>query len=96
MLILDYRVVVVPDVGAPADAKSWSDGSACWLSSVLPTIIARPQVLEFGYASSKGTEFSWEQLVHCGDTLLERLLSRARHDILVWKSQRTISCCSVN
>ncbi|KAI0147060.1 hypothetical protein GGR57DRAFT_264768 [Xylariaceae sp. FL1272] len=75
------NVVVVPDIGSPHESHAWSDGKAgCWLNSSLPQVLDRPYVLEFAYGSPGGTEFSWERLVHCGDILLEQLVSQTSYE----------------
>lgn len=70
-------MIVVPDIGNPHDATSWTEGSYSWLQSLLPQVLSRPTVLEFRYSRGSGDTFSWDQIVHCGDSLLEAILAKA-------------------
>lgn len=71
------RVIVVPDIGNPHEATSWTEGSFSWLQSLLPQMLSHPAVLEFRYSRGSGDNFSWDQVVHCGDALLEAILAKA-------------------
>lgn len=70
-------VVAIPDIGRPSSAKEWSDGTDCWLLSILPGLIDNPELLEFQYVNENGTTFSWTMLLDAGDHLLEQLLVKA-------------------
>ncbi|OQU94534.1 Tetratricopeptide repeat-containing protein [Cladophialophora immunda] len=70
----DAQVIIVPDIGNPHSATSWAEGSSSWLRSLLPGVLAHPIVLEFRYSRGSGDNFSWDQIVHCGDSLLEVVL----------------------
>ena len=68
--------MVIPEIGSRT-AATWSDGTGCWLQSLLPAIAHDAHVLEFLYAEKILADFSWQNLVSCGDSLLEDLLSVA-------------------
>jgi hypothetical protein len=40
--------------------------------------------LEFQYVAEQGDTFSWELLLHCGDALIQELLSRADDPQVFW------------
>jgi hypothetical protein len=72
-----HSVIAVPDIGKPHSARAWTDGTSNWLTTVLPGLLTRPRILEFQYVADQGDTFSWELLLHCGDALIQELLSRA-------------------
>lgn len=40
-------------------------------------MVSRSIVFEFQYSRGTGDDFSWDQLIHCGDTLLEQIIAKA-------------------
>lgn len=44
---------------------------------MLPNLISNSFVLEYSHGLHILDEFEWQDLVHCGDVLLEKLLPRA-------------------
>lgn len=69
------RVVVIPDIDA-GGAEKWSDGSQCWLKTLLPSMLSKPYILEYAHEIQIDEVFSWQEFVHLGETLLEQLLLR--------------------
>lgn len=69
------RVVVIPDIDA-GSAQKWSDGSECWLKTLLPSMLSKPYILEYAHGLRINKNFSWQEFVHLGAMLLEQLLLR--------------------
>ncbi len=77
-----YSVIVVPELGSSSAAEAWSDGSSCWLSTVLPEVLGRPYILEFRHIFPDNDAFEWQQVLRAGDVLLDRLVDRARSPLV--------------
>ncbi|KAF2120273.1 hypothetical protein BDV96DRAFT_642115 [Lophiotrema nucula] len=68
-------IVVIPETGTQS-ASSWSDGSSCWLKTLLPDVIQNVLVVEYYHDVPVYRDFAWQHLAEKGDTLLEQLLRR--------------------
>lgn len=94
LILVHGRVVAVPDIGKPHNVQAWTNGASNWLTTVLPKLITRPRILEFQYVDVRGDSFSWELLLHCGDALLQELLSKAEDpQVLQPKVQFLVPFC---
>ena len=69
------RIIVVPDVDAQRNGPLSTNSVLLW-----PQIFQRPRILEFQYSHRAGCEFSWDQLIRCGDTLLAEILAQASNN----------------
>ena len=50
------RVVIIPDIDA-GGAEKWSDGSQCWLKTLLPCMLSKPYILEYAHGFQIGEDF---------------------------------------
>lgn len=64
---------MIPDFDARS-GETWSDGSQCWLKSLLPTWLPKAYVLEYEHGIRVDEDFSWQDCNRMGDVLLEKLL----------------------
>ena len=69
-------MIITPELGNLSDIELWSDGSACWLETLLPQIFGSPLVLEFRHGLPNLDVFSWQQIVYAGDTLLDNMVEK--------------------
>ena len=89
-------MIVVPDIGNPHDALSWTDGMSCWLFAQLPSLAIEPRVFQFRYGPNDGQNFSWDYLVQWGDALLDHLLFLITSREVIIRTHVIMILCKAN
>ena len=66
-------VIAIPEFDIPS-VLTWREGSDCWLSTRMPSILTDVCILSFEPGFSSKEDFSWRKLLSQGDSLLEQML----------------------